>query len=84
MTAIAIAVSLKAVHALPDGSGLGDAALALMGDEWAGFSLDFLANSFAVRVSTGAEKLFGSGPNTSDPDRGLAFDFIDNSSALKV
>jgi hypothetical protein len=59
-------------------------ALNVLGDEWNGMALDFLSNTYVTRVSLGAETLFGPGPIASASETGVALDFLDNTSALKV
>lgn len=54
----------------------------LIGNEWNGFSLDFVTNTSVVRTSSGAEALLGSGPY--NPEAGMGLDFIDNTLALRA
>jgi len=65
-------------------SGGSGTAADVLGDVWDGFALDFLSDTYIVRVSLGAETLFGPGPIASANETGLGLDFLDNSSALKV
>lgn len=69
---------------LPMGTGGTSGAATLLGDEWNGLAIDFTSNTYLVRVSTGAEALFGPGPVASAAETGVALDFTDNSSAMKV
>ena len=69
---------------LPLSTGGGVTAVEVLGDEWNGFAIDFLSNTYINRVSIGAETLFGSGPIASAGETGVALDFLDNTSALKV
>lgn len=55
----------------------GAAAIALLGLEYDGFSLDFVANSYALRIGN-ASDLIGAEP------QGFALDMISNTSAMKV
>lgn len=55
-------------------------AASLLGNEWDGFALDFIGNTYAVRTSVGAERLLGAGPYSAD--MGLGLDFTDNSLAI--
>ena len=61
------------------GATSSDAAM-LIGNEWAGFALDFLGNTYAIRQTVAAEALLGTGPGSADA--GLGIDFTDNSYAL--
>ena len=72
-----------ATPALPlsGGGGRWTAASAL-DDEWRGFSLDFLSNTYAVRTATDAELLLGAGPIRAD--NGLGLDFTVNSYAIGI
>lgn len=65
-------------------SGANPTAVDVLGDVWDGFALDFISNTYIVRVSLGAEELFGPGPIASATETGLGLDFIDNSSDLKA
>ena len=79
MPAIAKAVALKTVW---QGGGGGFGALGLIGNEWDGFALDFLTDTYATQISIGAERLLGSGPTSAE----IAFslDLTDNSYAVNV
>lgn len=55
----------------------GAAAASLLGFEYEGFTLDFLANGYAVRTLI-ASDLIGAEP------QGFALDFQSNTSAMKV
>ena len=63
------------------GGGRGN-ALDTLGDEWRGFSLDFISNTYAMRLSAEAELLLGPGPNRADA--GLGVDFTANSYAIGI
>ena len=69
---------------LPTAFGGGLTASNVLGDEWNGMAIDFLSNTYITRVSLGAETLFGPGPIASASETGVALDFLDNTSALKV
>jgi hypothetical protein len=51
-------------------------------DEWRGFSLDFISNTYAVRTATNAELLLGAGPIRAD--NGLGLDFTVDSYAIGI
>lgn len=55
----------------------GAAAISLLGAEYNGFALDFLADGYALRIGT-ASDLIGAEP------QGFALDFQSNTSAMKV
>ena len=57
-------------------------ASALLGNEWSGFALDFLGDTYTIRTTNGAERLLGDGPGSAEI--GLGLDFTDNSSALGI
>lgn len=57
-------------------------AVDTLGDEWRGLSLDFLSNTYAVRLATSAEDLLGPGPNRADA--GLGLDFTANGYAIGI
>lgn len=57
--------------------GGGGAAASLIGGEYDGFALDFLANGYAIRTLN-ADDMLGAEPS------GLAIEFISNTSAMKV
>lgn len=63
------------------GGGRGN-ALDTLGDEWNGFSLDFISNTYAMRRSVSSELLLGSGPNRADT--GIGVDFTANNYAIGV
>ena len=52
-------------------------AIPLLAIEWNGLALDFTDNTYAVRVSTGAEAALGGSPY--DQAVGASMDFTDNS-----
>lgn len=52
-------------------------AISLLDVEWNGFAVDFTNNTYAVRVSTGAEAALGGSP--FDQAAGASMDFTDNS-----
>lgn len=54
----------------------------LIQDEWNGFSLDFIDNSYSIHLSTNAETLLGTTISTADI--GLGLDFIDNTRAMGI
>lgn len=54
----------------------------LIASDWDGFGLDFLSNTYAVKISLGAERLLGETPALAEP--GLGLDMIDNSFALGI
>ena len=56
--------------------GTGAGALALLAEEWRGLALDFTNNTYATRVSTGAEVALGGSPY--NPEAGVALDLTDN------
>jgi len=56
-------------------------AVSLLGNEWIGFTLDFISDSFATRTAANeAETLLGTGPATAEVALGVSF--TDNSYAL--
>lgn len=55
----------------------GIAAAVLLGTEYDGFALDFLADGYALRIGT-ASDLIGAEP------QGFALDYTTNTSAMKV
>ena len=58
-------------------------ALILLGNEWSGFSLDFITNDYAIqRPLSQSETLLGTGPDTTEAAV-LALDFTDNTSAIR-
>ena len=75
MPAFSLSVSLKSSAAF-GGPHLADAA-SLLADEWSGFALDFIGNTYAVRISPSVELL------DSEWD-GLALDFISNTYATRT
>ena len=54
----------------------------LIGNEWQGMSLDFLTNTYQVRIATGSEQLTGSGPYTVEVSLGI--DFTQNNYTMVV
>lgn len=58
----------------------GSGALAQIGNEWDGFALDFVTNTYATRVSTGGERLLAVGPASLETSIGM--DFTDNTYAI--
>jgi hypothetical protein len=60
------------------GEAGGNSASVLLGDEPTGFAIDFLQNSYFIRMSDGSETLLWGVP------QGLAIDFTDNSYVVKV
>ena len=54
----------------------------LIGNEWQGMSLDFLTNTYQVRIATGSEQLTGSGPYTVEVSLGM--DFTQNNYTMVV
>lgn len=71
-----------ATPVIPLMGGGGGSALDTLGDEWRGFSLDFISNTYAMRLSAEAELLLGPGPNRADA--GLGVDFTANSYAIGI
>jgi len=63
------------------GGGRGS-ALDTLGDEWSGFSLDFISNTYAMRNAVSSELLLGPGPNRADA--GIGIDFTANNYAIGV
>lgn len=61
----------------PGSANTGAAAIALLGTEFNGFSLDFLEDSYALRLGT-ASDLIGAEP------QGFATDFISNTYAVRT
>lgn len=64
----------------PGPSGLSQlltGAIPLLSVEWNGLALDFTDDTYAVRVSTGAEAALGGSPY--DQATGASMDFTDNS-----
>lgn len=59
---------------------VGSGALNVLGNEWDGLALDFLTDTYARRVSPGAERLLSSGPSTLETAIGM--DFTDNTYAI--
>lgn len=53
-----------------------------LGNEWDGLAIDFTTNLVASRISAGAERLLGTGPDTVEPYC-LGLDFTDNTSAVR-
>lgn len=60
----------------------GGAASTLLGNEWDGMAIDFIANDVVVRDSNNAEMLLGATFATQEA-AGLALDFLDNSYAVR-
>lgn len=60
--------------------GVRSEAIVLLGNEWNGLSLDFTDNTYAMRLSQGAETLLGAGPNSTEVSFGV--DFTDNTYAV--
>lgn len=54
----------------------------LLGNEWQGMSLDFLTNTYQVRIATGSEQLTGTGPYTVEVSIGM--DFTQNNYTMVV
>lgn len=61
----------------PGSANTGAAAIALLGTEFNGFALDFLEDSYALRLGN-ASDLIGAEP------QGFALDYTTNTSAMKV
>lgn len=60
----------------------GELLLLQLGNEWDGLALDFTTDLVASRISLGAERLLGTGPDTVEPYC-LGLDFTDNTSAVR-
>ncbi len=58
----------------------GSGALTTLGNEWDGFVLDFVTDTYVRRVSTGAERLLATGPSSIETAIGM--DFTDNTYAI--
>lgn len=53
----------------------------LLGNEWQGLALDFVANTYEVRTATGSEQLTGTGPYTVETSIGM--DFTQNNYTMR-
>ena len=70
-----------ATPAIPlNGGGGRWTASSSLDDEWRGFALDFISNTYAVRTATSSEQLLGAGPIRAD--NGVGLDFTDNTYAI--